>query len=124
MRHIATTICTMAVLAASQAIGAESRLQIVLELDGDAERRVVNYECEDDSGLRTVEYINAHPNFLAITEVEGERLIFVTAISASGVRYVSGAYVWWTKGPEAFFYDETAGEDAEPVTCIEATNTP
>ena len=125
MRRSAGALAIALSLAASQAFGAQSSVQLVIDLTADAERRVVKYECDTAYDLVTVEYINAHPNFLAITEVDGDQLIFVAAIAASGVRYVSGAYVWWTKGSEASLYDETNGPDAPPLTtCIEVNNTP
>ena len=125
MRRSFYTLLGLATLAAIPAVAAETSLQLVIDLTGDAERRVVKYSCDAASELVSVEYLNAHPNFLALMEVDGEKLIFVSALAASGVRYVSGQYVWWTKGSDASLYDETAGADAEPIaTCIEATQTP
>ena len=99
-------------------------LALTLESTGTIERSVVNYLCEDDSAL-SVQYINAAPNFLAIVPVEGETLVFASTVSASGARYVSGPYEWWSHQGEATLRDLMQDEDAEPIaTCTEASNTP
>jgi Predicted periplasmic protein len=109
---------------AQPAIAVQSTVVLTLGTDGDAEKRVIRYECE---GLEpfSVEYINAAPNFLALVPVDGETLIFSSVLSASGARYASGHWEWWTSGPEASLHDLTQGPDAEPVaTCLEFTETP
>ena len=103
---------------------ASASLTLTLESTGDIERSVVNYLCEDDTAL-SVSYINAAPNFLAIVPVDGEALVFASTISASGARYVSGPYEWWSHQGEATLRDLTQDEDAEPIAaCTEASNTP
>ena len=107
-------------VAALPAGAVETSMQLVLELEGNAQRDVMTYQCEGIDEPMVVEYVNAHPIFLAIVPVEGESLIFVNVIAASGARYVSGQYEWWTKGNEAFFTDamDADGEsEAEPVSC-------
>nr|WP_246473058.1 MliC family protein [Pelagibacterium limicola] len=99
-------------------------MQLVLTLEGNAQRDVVIYQCQGIDDSLTVEYVNAHPIFLAIVPVDGERLIFVNVISASGARYASGQYVWWSRGNDAQLFDEMAGEDAEPVSCFADADTP
>jgi membrane-bound inhibitor of C-type lysozyme len=101
----------------------ETTLQLVLELPGNAERNVVHYECD---GLEpfAVDYVNASPTFLAIVPIEGERLLFANVIAASGARYVSGQYEWWTRGSEATLTDVTAPEGSEPLVCLEIVDTP
>ena len=101
----------------------ETSMQIVLEFSGDAERIVRTYECEGVEPF-TVEYINAVPTFLALVPVEGETRLFVNVISASGVRYASGAHEWLTKGSEALLVDIMAAEDSEPLRCLEMIETP
>lgn len=99
-------------------------LTLSLDSTGNIERSVVNYLCDDDSALG-VQYLNAAPNFLAIVPVEGEALVFASTVSASGARYVSGPYEWWSHQGEATLRDLTQDEDAEPLaTCTEASNTP
>lgn len=106
------------------AAAVDTSMQLVLTLDGSAQRDVTTYQCEGIDDPVTVEYINAHPIFLAVLPVEDDTLIFVATVSASGVRYVSGQYVWHTSGAEAILIDEMAGEDAEPIDCISAADIP
>lgn len=109
--------------AAAMMGGTEISAQIVLSLQGNFERNVIRYECDRLEPL-SVDYINAHPNFLAILPVKGEKLVFASTIAASGVRYVSGQYEWWTKGGEATLADLAAAEGAEPVICLEVSDIP
>ena len=111
-------------LSASPAPAVETSMQLVLTLEGNAQRDVITYQCEGVDEPLVVEYVNAHPIFLALVPVAGESLIFVNVISASGARYASGQYVWWTQGVEAQLYDETAGDDAEPLSCFADADTP
>lgn len=122
-RAIAAT--GLAVLCAGPALAVESSMQIVLELQGNAQRDVLTYECEELPDLITVDYVNAAPTFLAFVPVNGEKLLFVSVLSGSGVRYASGQYEWSTKGAEATLIDLTAEEGATPMaTCLEQTLTP
>lgn len=103
---------------------ATSSVTITLESAGDIERKVVAYLCDDGTAL-SVQYLNAAPNFLAIVPVEGKNHVFATTISASGARYVSGPYEWWSDGDEATLRDLMQDEDAAPLaTCSAAGNTP
>jgi membrane-bound inhibitor of C-type lysozyme len=102
---------------------------LVLELgapDRDFEQRHVTYDCGEETTLSAT-YLNAEPDFLALLTPpeEGDPMVFVAVVSASGVRYAASHWVWWTDGPEASLYDVTLGEDADPVlTCSEINNTP
>ncbi len=125
-RSILAALLATVLFAPVAAQAAEATLQIELGAKGDFERRVMTYDCNDGSSL-PVTYINAAPNFLALLSVtdEPEPLVFSSVVAASGVRYVSGIWVWWTKGVDASLYDATLGEDAEAVlTCSELNNTP
>ena len=125
-RSTLAALLAVALLAPTAAQAAQATLQIELGTAGDFERRVMNYECNDGSAV-TATYINAAPNFLAILPVidEPEPLVFTSVVAASGVRYVSGIWMWWTKGVDATLHDVTLGQDAEPVlTCSEVNNTP
>lgn len=116
---LATAIGAMA-LSAAPAGAVEAGMQLVFALEGNAQRDIAVYQCDGMDEPKSVQYINAHPHFLAIVPVEGEDLIFVNVISGSGARYVSGQYEWWSRGNEAMFTDAmTATEDAEaePVMC-------
>ena len=125
-RSTLAALLAAALLAPTAVQAAQATLQIELGTAGDFERRVMNYECNDGSTV-TATYINAAPNFLAILPVidEPEPLVFTSVVAASGVRYVSGIWMWWTKGVDATLHDVTLGQDAEPVlTCSEVNNTP
>lgn len=99
-------------------------LTLTLESSSDIERTSATYLCDNEQALQ-VHYINAAPNFLAIVPVDGQSHIFATTISASGARYVSGPFEWWSKGGEGTLRELTQGEDAEPMlTCTSATETP
>jgi membrane-bound inhibitor of C-type lysozyme len=99
-------------------------LTLTLESAGNIERTIVSYQCDDEQVL-SVQYLNAAPNFLAIVPVDGQALVFATTISASGARYVSGPYEWWSHQGEATLRDLMQDEDAPPLaTCTEASNTP
>jgi membrane-bound inhibitor of C-type lysozyme len=113
-----------ALLLATPAFALDTDLQLVLRLDGNAEHNVTTYQCEGMEEPLTVEYVNADPTYLAFLTLDGEKQIFVNVLAASGARYASGQYVWWTKGSEASLYDLTKGEDAPPTSCLEATETP
>ncbi|MBB4051675.1 membrane-bound inhibitor of C-type lysozyme [Devosia subaequoris] len=103
---------------------ASAALTLTLESVSNIERRTISYLCDDDSAL-SVQYINAAPNFLAIVPVDGQSLVFATTLSASGARYVSGPYEWWSHQDEATLRDLMQDEDAAPLaTCTEASNTP
>jgi membrane-bound inhibitor of C-type lysozyme len=99
-------------------------LTLTLDTTGDIERRTVIYQCDNGEGFR-VQYVNSSPNFLAILPVDGETHIFATALSASGARYVSGPYEWWSTGDEATLRDLRSEENDPPLaTCLSAVNTP
>lgn len=103
---------------------AAATLTLTLESTGDIERNISLYQCSDGQNL-TVQYINAAPNFLAIVPVEGETHVFATTLSASGARYVSGPYEWWSHQGEATLRDLMQDEDADPLaTCTLSSNTP
>lgn len=103
---------------------ASASIVITLESQGNIERNLQTYQCDDGASL-AVQYINAAPNFLAIVPVDGVNQVFATTISASGARYVSGPYEWWSHQGEASLRDLTQDEDATPLAaCNEVSNTP
>ena len=98
---------------------------LTLMLDTPGEWRHVSYICEGREERLSVAYVNAAPNFLALVPVEGQTLVFASALSGSGVRYVSGKYEWRTKGPDASLYDLTGDAEAPPLlVCLEASEIP
>jgi membrane-bound inhibitor of C-type lysozyme len=91
---------------------------VTVEGGGPDMRTTAHYDCGGNAV--DVEYINVEPDHLAIVPVEGRKRVFVLVLSGSGARYASGQYIWWSKGKEASFYDETRGADAPPLlTCAE-----
>jgi membrane-bound inhibitor of C-type lysozyme len=119
-------LTALALLAPLPASAVESTLQLQLSTDQDFERRTITYDCGAETPIQVI-YLNAVPNFLAVVPIadEPQPLVFVSVVSASGVRYVSGHWVWWTKGPEATLHDATLSDDAEPLlTCSEFNDTP
>lgn len=122
------TIAALALIVLTGPALAQTSFQLSFGITGDAERRVVTYDCTPAEGEPTrmqVEYINAAPNFLAIVPMPEGSTIFATVISGSGARYAAGPYVWRTNGPEADLYDTTLGDDAPPIShCAEHIQTP
>lgn len=113
-------------LAAGPALAVETSLQLQLSTQSDFQRHSMTYDCDAGEPF-SVTYVNAAPNFLAVVPIadEPEPMVFAAVVSASGVRYASGKWVWWTKGVDASLYDATLGEDAAPVlTCSELNDTP
>ncbi len=112
-----------ALLQLGTAVGTGSFTQFAIPLAGNAEQSHVQYSCEGVEQPVSVVYINSQPNFLAILTVDGLPTIFVTTISASGARYVSGPYEWWSTGGEATFTDIRI-EPAASITCTQTEDTP
>jgi membrane-bound inhibitor of C-type lysozyme len=111
-------------LATSPALAAVD-LNVGINLSGDVQIVTAVYGCGEGSAPLTVKYINAAPNFLAIIPVEGEDVVFVNVVSASGAKYVSGVWEWWNKGADASLHNMTEGLDAAPVlSCSENVQTP
>lgn len=105
-------------------VTASSAVTLTLDSASDVERTSALYQC-DNGELLPVQYINAAPNFIALVPVEGEVHLFVTTLSGSGARYVSGPFEWWNDGDETSLRDLTQGEDADPLaTCTASSNTP
>lgn len=115
--------CPLLATLASPAL-ADVSIGVGLSVTGDAEVKVTKYDCPGHDPL-TVQYLNASPNFLALIPINGETLIFVNTLSASGAKYESGQYIWWNKGADATLSDITEGLDAAPVmSCSELNDTP
>ncbi|WP_127900420.1 MliC family protein [Solirhodobacter olei] len=92
-------LIALAVLIAGPA-GAQAVLSIPLDLGPRAQVITDRYQCSDGTGL-TVQYVNTPANHLALIRLDGAERIFVTTLSASGARYVSGTWEWWSKGNAA-----------------------
>lgn len=100
-------------------------LNVGIHLSGDAQIVTAVYGCGEGTDLLTVRYVNAQPNFFAIVPIDGEDVVMVNVISASGAKYVSGVWEWWSKGTDGSLHNVTEGLDAAPVlTCSEHVQTP
>jgi membrane-bound inhibitor of C-type lysozyme len=111
-------------LAAAPALAAVD-LNVGINLSGDVQIVTAIYGCGEGTEPLTVKYINAAPNFFAIVPIDGQDLVFVNVVSASGAKYVSGEYEWWNKGADASLHNVTEGLDAAPVlSCSENVQTP
>ncbi len=88
--------------------------EIVIEVPGaEVSGETVSYDCA--AAALQVRYVNAGDVSLAVFEADGETVVAVAVVAASGVRYAGGRHVWWTKGDEASLYDAMRGEGAEPI---------
>ena len=111
-------------LAATPALAAVD-LNVGINLSGDVQIVTAVYGCGEGTEPLTVKYINAEPNFFAIVPIEGEDVVLVNVVSASGAKYVSSVWEWWNKGSDASLHNVTEGLDAAPVlTCSENVQTP
>ncbi|MBU9564113.1 MliC family protein [Burkholderia multivorans] len=85
------------------------------EIDADA-RQTVAYQCANQpQPVRVSYWLAGNGQSFALVPVNGQRLLFVDTVSASGVRYQAGRYTWWTKGKEGTLRDEIADEKAPPL---------
>ncbi|KVR20589.1 hypothetical protein WK15_26760 [Burkholderia ubonensis] len=108
---------TLAALAlAGLSVSAAQAAQLTVEeIDADARQNAV-YQCANQKQPVRVSYwLAGNGQSFALVPVNGQRLLFVDTVSASGVRYQAGRYTWWTKGKEATLRDEIADEKAPPL---------
>lgn len=118
-------IALAAALAGTTPALAAVDLNVGINLSGDAQIVTAVYGCGEGTELLTVRYVNAQPNFFAIVPIDGEDVVMVNVISASGAKYVSGVWEWWSKGTDGSLHNVTEGLDAAPVlTCSEHVQTP
>ncbi|WP_349295768.1 MliC family protein (plasmid) [Thioclava sp. 'Guangxiensis'] len=100
MRFLAVIAMLLAFVPAASA-----EVSISIGLDSyDVSMRTLRYECDDGQAF-LVQYITSETNALALLPVEGDRRVFVNVVSASGARYMSGQYEWWTAGEHATLSD-------------------
>lgn len=83
----------------------------------------VRYTCEGGKTL-LVKYMTVGDTPLAAMTLNGKTLVFASVMVASGARYASGQYVWWTKGPTGFLADETLSGSRNQLyrDCSETTS--
>lgn len=99
-------------LAASAAHAAQLTVE---EIDADARQTAV-YQCANQKQpIRVSYWLAGNGQSFALVPVNGQRMLFVDTVSASGVRYQAGRYTWWTKGRGATLRDEIADAKAPPL---------
>jgi membrane-bound inhibitor of C-type lysozyme len=87
----------------------------VEEIDADSRQQAL-YQCANEKQPVRVSYWRAgNGQSFALVPVNGQQLLFVDTVSASGVRYQAGRYTWWTKGKEGALRDEIADQNAAPL---------
>ncbi|TPW28577.1 hypothetical protein FJU08_17385 [Martelella alba] len=94
---------------------AEDAISIPLPAGVTADTIDADYDCSGTSVK--VHYINAGDVHLATLAFDDQFMVASEAIAASGARYVSGFYVWWTKGNDATLYDLRKGEGDPGIVC-------
>lgn len=80
------------------------------------------YQCDMGKNKESVEATYHTAGNIALVDFKwkGRRIVASSAIAASGTKYVSGQYVWWTKKNEALFYDLINDPKEEnPMRCVE-----
>lgn len=105
----------LSLLAAVGLSGPAGAATLQFELPGDVDRQSVGYTCRS-GGTLSVDYFNLPDTSLAVIPIDGKPRVFVSVLSASGAKYVSGPHVWWTRGNRADLSDETK-PDADPELC-------
>lgn len=102
MRINLTALGLLMVAGAAQA---EAIISIPLKIGATGSISAETYSCGDGEAF-AVQYVNAGANILAILPIDGEERVFVNVLSASGARYASGTYIWWSKGDTATLENE------------------
>ncbi|MDN3711467.1 MliC family protein [Paracoccus cavernae] len=96
------------------AASAEVAVTIPLEVGPTSSVLTATYSCAGGEPF-AVQYVNAGANALALLPVDGDERVFVNVVSASGARYASGPYIWWSKGDSATLENEM--EDGSLTEC-------
>ncbi|WP_317992465.1 MliC family protein [Bartonella gliris] len=97
---------------------------LVIEVPDDPEptTQTVSYQCDMGTSKEHVEatYHNAGNISLVDFKWKGKRIVGSNVIAASGAKYVSGQYIWWTKRDEATLYNLIDDpKEEKPIHCIE-----
>ncbi|ULU26464.1 MliC family protein [Dyella terrae] len=104
--------CTAIALLAGTAAMADTTHLPPIPVDNTLVR---DYQCHGGQSLKVTYYNRQGGQSFAMLTVKGNAMLFVDTLAASGVRYVAGPYVWWTKGNNGDLYDMTAGPNAAPI---------
>ncbi|KVA05298.1 hypothetical protein WI41_18455 [Burkholderia latens] len=111
IRH---TFAALALIGAAVSVAHAAQLTVE-EIDADS-RQQTAYQCANQKQPVRVSYWRAgNGQSFALVPVNGQQMLFVDTVSASGVRYQAGRYTWWTKGKEGTLRDEIADQNAAPL---------
>ncbi|WP_175719754.1 MliC family protein [Burkholderia anthina] len=111
---IRQTIAALALAGSAVSVAHAAQLTVE-EIDADA-RQIAVYQCANQKQPVRVSYWHAgNAQSFALVPVNGQQLLFVDTVSASGVRYQAGRYTWWTKGKEGTLRDEIADPKSPPL---------
>ncbi|PZO67884.1 MAG: lysozyme inhibitor [Paracoccus denitrificans] len=113
---LSALLITLALPAFAQTASAP-QITLTLPLDG-ATVTSQTFKCGEGQPF-PVQYINAGANMLALLPVDGDQRIFTNVIAASGARYTSGQYEWWTKGDTATLTDAMDADHPQDCTTVE-----
>jgi len=86
---------------------------------------VRHYQCQGGQSLKVTYFNRQGGQSFALLTVKDKAMLFVDTLAGSGVRYVAGPYVWWTKGNHGDLYDATQGPNAAPIVagCTSSSTT-
>ncbi|PRY92861.1 membrane-bound inhibitor of C-type lysozyme [Hasllibacter halocynthiae] len=110
VRHAGMRLAAGLAVATSLAPAAapgQAALTLSVPLGEGDEVIAARYDCEGET--THVRYVNAGGDAFALVEVGGRERLFVNVVSASGARYVSGRWEWWSARGDARLTDLTDG---------------
>jgi membrane-bound inhibitor of C-type lysozyme len=111
---IRQTVAALALACTAVSVAHAAQLTVE-EIDADSRQQAL-YQCANEKQPVRVSYWRAgNGQSFALVPVNGQQLLFVDTVSASGVRYQAGRYTWWTKGKEGTLRDEIADQNAAPL---------
>lgn len=94
---IRQTFAALALVGSAVSVAHAAQLTVE-EIDADAREQTI-YQCANVKQPVRVSYWRAaNGQSFALVPVNGQQLLFVDTVSASGARYQAGRYTWWTKG--------------------------
>ncbi|WP_179401728.1 MliC family protein [Burkholderia guangdongensis] len=114
------TLAALAVVGLTLSAAHAAQLTVE-EVDADA-RQTTLYQCANQpKPVRVSYWRSSNGQSFALVPVDGQQLLFVDTVSASGVHYQAGRYTWLQKGNEGTLRDEIADAKAPPLLadCVE-----
>ena len=77
-------------------------------------RGEMTYQCPGSTPIKVTYATGDNGQSFAMAVIDGKPVLMVDSMAGSGVRYVAGSMVWWTKGKHADLYDQRKDPD-KPV---------